>query len=165
MTKNWDQDKIRKWNMYRFPTNKTLDQIKKIEGEIKEFKTAVGYGNKQEELADVYIACAGLSRFSSLGSFVCDVFESMPDFYKLQSIINLKMEINSLRKFDEDMHHIEEEPEKDSIKVTGFDNPEYVNITKNFHYWKKGENGKWRRVSEPFTFTVIKSDYYRYGEE
>lgn len=169
MNKNWDVEKIAKWNKYRFPLNNKTKQMRKIEEEIAEFGRATTRADKLEELADVYIAFAGLSRFTKIGEFVCRIFEGYEDFEELQNAVSEKMEINKRRKFDSNMHHVDPvalpEPKKDirHKPESGVAVPEYVTIRKVFHYWKKDENGNWQRVSEPYEFTVLKSDYYKWG--
>ena len=167
MYSDWDCERIANWNKYRFPLNRMTKQIRKIEEEIGEFNGACKRENRLEELADVYIACAGLSRFSTMGEFFCRIMEALPDFYELRQAINAKMAKNNQRTFDEDMHHIPEEketPQEDSIKeVPGMCHPEYVTVRKIFGYWKQDEQGNWHRVQEPFEFQELKktAEYLR----
>ena len=165
----WNMQQIQNWNKYRFPLNNKTKQMRKIEEEIGEYGRATTRADKLEELADVYIAFAGLSRFTKIGEFVCRMFEGYADFEELEKAVQDKMEINKLRKFDKDMHHVEPvalpSPKKD-IKhnpASGIAEPEYITVQKVFHYWKQDENGNWRRVEEPYEFTVLKSDYYKWG--
>ena len=103
---DWDMQKIQNWNKYRFPKNTIVKQRRKVEEEIAEYYDADG-DNRLEELADVYIAFAGFSRFSKLGEFVCcKLFEQRNDFDKLKKAIANKMQINITREFDKNMHHI-----------------------------------------------------------
>jgi hypothetical protein len=164
--KNWDRETITKWNKYRFPLNSQNKQIRKVEEEIAEFNREVKRDRKLEELADVYIAFAGLARFTSIGAFACKLFEQMPDFSMLHDAVKAKMIVNNKRVFDKNMHHIEDmaiNEDSDTTHAPSVENPEYIKITKKFHYWKQDERGKWHRVSEPYTFTVIKSEYYKRG--
>lgn len=160
MYSDWDCERIANWNKYRFPLNRMSKQIRKVEEEISEFKGACKRENRLEELADIYIACAGLSRFTTLGSFFCKVIEALPDFYTLKQAINSKMVKNNLRTFDEDMHHIPEEkevPAEDVQKDTpGKSNPEYVTVHKVFAYWKQDDKGNWHRMEEPFEYQELK---------
>lgn len=104
----WNVANIANWNRVKFPDNTESKQLRKIKQEVREFKEANGYNARLEELADVYIALAGLSRFTQLGDFFCYVFTKMEGFEKLQKAVNNKMRINVNRQFDKDMHHIGE---------------------------------------------------------
>ena len=164
---DWDMQKIQNWNKYRFPMNKESKQLRKVEEEIGEYGMARCRKEKLEELADVYIAFAGLSRFTKIGKFVCRMFEGYDGFDELQDAINAKMAKNIRRKFDENMHHIEPIPVVEKVDracpVAGDENPEYIVVKKLFNYWKIDEKGNWHRVQEPYEFTVLKSDYYKWG--
>lgn len=110
---DWDMQKIQNWNKYRFPKNTIVKQRRKVEEEITEYNEAQSRSKKLEELADVYIAFAGFSRFSKLGEFVCcKLFEKLEDFDKLKKAIDAKMQINIHREFDKNMHHIGEYNDK-----------------------------------------------------
>lgn len=162
MYNDWDSQRIANWNRYRFPCNRLLKQLKKVEEEISEFKGACKRDDRLEELADIYIACAGFGRFSPLGEFVCQVMEALPDVFELKQAVNAKMAKNNQRTFDEDMHHIperKEEPHEDSIKeVPGKSKPEYITVRKVFGYWKQDEKGNWHRTEEPFEFKELKKN-------
>lgn len=165
--KIWDRETIAKWNLYRFPSNTELRQKRKVVGEIKEFHQAKDRDHKLEELADVYISFAGLSRFSVLGEFVCDLFEQLPDFeILLKPQINAKMIINNRRRFDRNMQHLINSEPKDYKSDTssvgaGLVEPEYITVKKSFNCWQKDEKGKWNRVKEPDEFEVLKSEWYK----
>lgn len=165
---DWDMQKIQNWNKYRFPLNKESKQLRKVEEEIGEYGMARCRKEKLEELADVYIAFAGLSRFTKIGKFVCKMFEGYEGFDELQDAINAKMAKNIRRKFDENMHHIEPLPvqkktDRKSVDVSGIVEPEYITITKDFNKWEK-ENNQWVRVPEPVEYTVVKERYEKGGE-
>lgn len=162
----WDMTKIANWNKVRFPKNYITMQRRKVEEEIGEFNDAISRKDKLEELADVYIAFAGLSRFSSIGAFVCKLFEHMPDYEMLRQTVDWKMGYNVRRKFDKKMHHIAEpEPVAQDDMIgnpkSGLINPEYIKVRKIFNYWKKDEKGNWHRCQEPYEFEVLKSDWYK----
>lgn len=161
---DWDMQKIQNWNKYRFPLNTEKMQLRKVEEEIAEYKNARNRAERLEELADVYIASAGLSRFTTLGWFICNkLFAGYDNFDELQIVINAKMAKNIHRKFDENMHHIEPLPitkktDRKSVDVAGIIEPEYITITKDFNKWEK-ENNQWVRVPEPVEYTVVKERY------
>ena len=161
---DWDMQKIQNWNKYRFPLNTEKMQLRKVEEEIAEYKNARNRSERLEELADVYIASAGLSRFTTLGWFICNkLFAGYDNFDELQAAINAKMAKNIHRKFDENMHHIEPLPitkktDRKSVDIAGIIEPEYITITKDFNKWEK-ENNKWVRVPEPVEYTVVKERY------
>ena len=163
----WDKDTIAKWNIYRFPLNTKRKQLQKIEEEIAEFDKTMRKEDKLEELADVYIAFAGLSRFSKTGQFVCRLFEQMPDFCVLQDAVSRKMEINNKRVFDKNMHHVDEmegDPEADEdggSRGDGIAEPEYITVKKIFRNWHKGKDGKWHVTEEPDEFEVMKNKWER----
>lgn len=103
---DWNVANIANWNKIRFPDNSEWKQYRKVKEEVREFKRAKGYNDRLEELADVYIALAGLSRFSAVGDFLCYVFTKMDGFEKLQKAVTNKMNENVKRVFDRNMHHI-----------------------------------------------------------
>lgn len=157
----WDMQKIANWNKVRFQKNYITKQRRKVEEEISEFNKAYGKPKQRlEELADVYIAFAGLSRFSSIGAFVCKLFEKMPDYEILQKAVDNKMEINIRRKFNKNMHHITELETVEKQNILNEDE-EYITVKKVFHNWKKGDDGRWHIVDEPCEFEVLKSEYYK----
>lgn len=162
----WDMEKIANWNKMRFPKNYLTLQRRKVESEIDEFNNAKTRKEKLEEMADVYISFAGLSRFSKIGEFVCRLFERMPDYELLQNAVNTKMAINITRRFDKNMHHLPPVVIPQS-KLDGIHNPkcipdlEYITVKKIFNYWKKDECGNWHRVKEPYEFEVLKSEWYK----
>ena len=164
---DWDMQKIQNWNKYRFPKNTIVKQRRKVEEEIAEFNDALSRKDKLEELADVYIAFAGLSRFSSIGAFVCKLFEHMPDYDMLRQAVDIKMGVNVRRRFDKNMHHIGQDAipmAKDdwiANPKSGIANPEYITVKKVFNYWKQDAKGNWHRCQEPYEFQVIKSECYK----
>jgi hypothetical protein len=113
---NWTSANIATWNKVTFPDNNRIKQLTKLESEISEWKQAIARQHKLEELADIFIAAAGFSRFSSVGSFICyllqildanDAVINPSKHLSLKDAIDCKMIINRQRKFDEQMHHIE----------------------------------------------------------
>jgi hypothetical protein len=112
---NWNILNIATWNKITFPDNSKLKQLRKLESEITEWKEAIAKQHKLEELADIFIASAGLSRFSVLGGFICHLLQIIdandavihPDKHiSLKDAIDCKMLINRERTFDKQMHHI-----------------------------------------------------------
>lgn len=107
---NWTSANIAVWNKSKFPNNTAARQRMKLAGEITEYNEAVKPEHKLEELADVYIASAGLTRFggndAKIGSFICSFLESMDKKGRLQYAVGKKMLENIERQFDENMHHI-----------------------------------------------------------
>lgn len=114
---NWTSANIAVWNKITFPRNNSDKQRGKIASEILEFKEAKGEMAKLAELADVYIASAGLTRFGDnervLGGFICWLLEQFDRLEKdkdkrlsLKDAVNAKMMVNRERMFDENMHHI-----------------------------------------------------------
>ena len=113
MTKQWyiwTSANIAVWNKSRFPKNTGDKQLAKLAGEIAEFKEAKGRDHKLEELADVFIASAGLTRFGgnygAVGGFICYVLNIQDDKGELKNAVSSKMLKNIEREFDENMHHI-----------------------------------------------------------
>lgn len=111
--RHWDLLCIATWNKSKFPRNTTQGQLRKIVGEIKEWRDAVGSQHKLEELADVYIASAGLTRFGELGnigSFICQILQVLDsqgmETGRLQYAVDVKMRENVEREFDENMQHV-----------------------------------------------------------
>lgn len=106
----WDVLSIATWNKSRFPQNTATMQRRKLAGEIDEFKQAVTRKDKLAELADCYIASAGLTRFGgssgAIGAFICDVLERIDDTGELKNAVWYKMLENVERKFDKNMQHI-----------------------------------------------------------
>ncbi|MDY6310443.1 MAG: hypothetical protein SPL72_04110 [Cyanobacteriota bacterium] len=169
MINDWDIQTIANWNKYRFPDNGIIRQRRKVEEEIGEFERASSKENKMEELADVYIAFAGYSRFSTIGKFVCRLFEQIPEFETiLQPAINAKMKINNTRIFDKQMHHVDvplADNTEDAVKPYGFV-PEYVTVQKDFNVWKKDENGEdWHKEPQKDEFLALKDEYYKWDEK
>lgn len=107
---NWTSANIAVWNKTKFPDNKPLRQLRKVAGEMVEYKEAVTPVRRLEELADVYIASAGLIRFGGIyaifGNFICSFLEGDDKKGRLQYAVGQKMLINIERQFDEKMHHI-----------------------------------------------------------
>jgi hypothetical protein len=107
---NWNSANIATWNKARFPNNTGEKQRAKLAGEMIEFKQAVGREHKLEELADVFIASAGLTRFGGhdkiIGAFICFILNAQDDKGLLKYAVNKKMLKNIEREFDEQMHHI-----------------------------------------------------------
>lgn len=112
---NWNVLNIATWNKTTFPDNNKAKQLRKLESEITEWKEAIAKQHKLEELADIFIASAGLSRFSNIGGFICRLLQIIdandatinPDKHiSLKDAIDCKMIINRERVFDEKMHHI-----------------------------------------------------------
>ena len=106
ISNEWTVANIATWNKTRFPHNTEAGQYKKVKSEVREYKNAHSKEHKLEELADIYIALAGLSRFTEFGDVMCYVFEQTKEFEELKKAINNKMKINVTREFDEDMHHV-----------------------------------------------------------
>jgi hypothetical protein len=107
----WNSANIVVWNRVKFPDNTPQKQLAKLSGEIKEWREARGEQRKLEELADIYIATAGLMRFDGIyrdiGSFVCFALIQLDGKdCRLKDAIDAKMIINRQRDFDENMHHI-----------------------------------------------------------
>lgn len=102
----WNVVNIANWNRIKFPNNTEQAQYRKLKSEVREYKQAFTKQHKMEELADVYIALAGLSRFSEVGDVLCYMFEQTKDFEELKKAINNKMKINVARRFDKKMHHV-----------------------------------------------------------
>lgn len=102
----WTVANIAVWNKIKFPDNTEWKQYRKVKEEVREYKDAVNKNDRLSELADVYIALAGLSRFSPLGGFVCNVFEQLEGFEKLKKAVDAKMLKNIRRTFDKGMHHV-----------------------------------------------------------
>ena len=77
---NWTSANIAVWNKSKFPNNTVARQRMKLAGEITEFNEAITPEHKLEELADVYIASAGLTRFggndAKIGSFICSFLKA-----------------------------------------------------------------------------------------
>lgn len=107
---NWTSANIAVWNKSKFPKNSATKQRRKLAGEMQEFKEAITPAHRLEELADVYIASAGLTRFGGndaiIGNFICSVLESEDKKGKLQYAVGQKMLENIEREFDENMQHI-----------------------------------------------------------
>ena len=107
----WNSANIVVWNRIKFPHNTPFKQLCKIASEIREWREARGEQRKLEELADIYIATAGLMRFDGIyrdiGSFVCFALIQLDGKdCRLKDAIDAKMIINRQRDFDENMHHI-----------------------------------------------------------
>lgn len=109
--RNWSDEKIKQWNIETFDSN-PIAQLKKVEEELLEVeKSKRGiFGSQCKnfkdlyfELADVYIAAAGLARYEeylALSRFLrCYVYSSIG--IKLDPYIDEKMEINLKRTFEE----------------------------------------------------------------
>ena len=109
----WTRTKIAGWNRRTFVGIKSESQLRKVCGECEEFFCARDYANKLEELADIYICAASLwQRFHNyLGLFIVRVIEKLKQWPEIQKAVDIKMEINVGRTFDENMHHIEEKQE------------------------------------------------------
>ena len=108
----WNVLSIATWNKSKFRNNTATKQRRKLAGEIEEFREAMTGKDKLAELADVYIASAGLTRFGGssgvIGAFICDVLDRLDDTGVLKNAVWSKMRINTEREFDENMHHIGE---------------------------------------------------------
>ena len=107
----WNSANIVVWNRVKFPDNTPQKQLAKLAGEIKEWREAKGEQRKLEELADVFIATAGLMRFDGcyrdIANFFCYVLEQLDcKDCLLRDAVDAKMIINRTRQFDENMHHI-----------------------------------------------------------
>lgn len=114
---NWNSANIAVWNKITFPRNNSDKQRGKIASEIMERKEAESEMEKLGEDADIYIACAGLTRFGGidaiLGNYICSLLEKIERLEKdkdrrlsLKDAVNAKMMVNRERIFDENMHHI-----------------------------------------------------------
>ena len=111
--RNWDILSIATWNKSKFPQNTIMKQFRKVAGEIGEWKEARTRQHRLEELADIYIASAGLTRFGTLGtigSFICFLMQIIDgmgmETGTLKYAVNVKMRENVEREFDEQMQHI-----------------------------------------------------------
>lgn len=108
--RHWDLLCIATWNKSKFPENTATMQRRKLAGEIEEFKQAANVKEKLAELADCYIASAGLTRFGgssgAIGAFICDVLQRIDDTGKLAYAVDVKMRENVERTFDENMQHV-----------------------------------------------------------
>lgn len=109
---NWNSANIAVWNKSKFPDNKPLRQLRKVAGEMVEYSEAKTPEHRLEELADVYIASAGLIRFGGIyaviGNFICSLLEELDVKGKLQYAIGKKMLVNIEREFDKKMQHIKQ---------------------------------------------------------
>ena len=105
MNNNWDMQKIANWNEFKFSMNNKFNQFEKTEEEAEEYYEATTKEEKSEEYADVYIAFAGLSRFSISAKLVCETIERLPEWADIKKYVEAKMQINTMREFDENMHH------------------------------------------------------------
>ena len=111
---NWTISNIATWNKITFPKFRFIDQLRKLAEEIDEWKKAKDSQHKLEELADVFIASAGLTRFDGMGkiigSFICyllQIINAQSDMKDaLKYAVNVKMKTNTERKFDEKGHHL-----------------------------------------------------------
>lgn len=111
--RHWDLLCIATWNKSKFPKNTATMQLRKLAGEIDEWKEAKTRKHRLEELADVYIASAGLTRFGiigKIGSFICflmQVLDAQGEKQgELQYAVDVKMRENVERTFDENMQHV-----------------------------------------------------------
>ena len=112
---NWTSANIATWNKTTFKNNTVNEQIRRVAEEIREWREAKTKQHKLEELADVFIASSGLTRFGGnigeIGSFMCYILQVMDSDGdkkgQLKNAVNSKMLINIERTFDERMHHIE----------------------------------------------------------
>lgn len=107
----WNSANIVVWNRIKFPNNTPSCQLSKLAGEIQEWREAKGEQRKLEELADIFIATAGLMRFDGVyrdvASFFCFVMQQLDGKEcKLKDAVDAKMIINREREFDKNMHHI-----------------------------------------------------------
>ena len=154
----WNVANIENWNRVTFPDNTEQKQYKRVKGEWQEYVEAGTREEKLKELADVYIAFAGLSRFTGLGSFVCFIMSQISGFEELQRYVNEKMDLNTVRKWDEQMHHIEEDETEEIEPKKKNKKPEKITVSKNFNQWvKDGEN--WVCKNEVVTFTILKNEW------
>ena len=97
----WTKTSIAVWNKEKLRENTTFEQRVKCDKEAAEYFTARGYSQRMEELADFYIANAGLGyRFgSAAGKLVCRLIEDSPWWREVNEVIQQKMEINQNRTF------------------------------------------------------------------
>lgn len=97
-------ENIKKWHARTFPKATLATQILKLEEELKEAKTAPEKKFAQE-VADIFIVCAGLKRWSSLiAEFFIDKFltqASTETILLMLEEIEKKMKINKKRRWNE----------------------------------------------------------------
>lgn len=97
----WNKTSIAVWNKKFFRENSAFEQRVKCDREAEEYLSSPNYIKRMEELADFYIANAGLGyRFGcASGKLVCRLLEDSPWWNDVNEAIQQKMEINQARKF------------------------------------------------------------------
>ena len=97
----WNIDSIGRWNKRTFPNNTTRCQRIKCMNEAKEYYKANTYRSRIEELADFYIANAGLyGRFSDeSGMLICELMKDLDYWDEINNAVQEKMQINLSRKW------------------------------------------------------------------
>lgn len=97
----WNKSSIAVWNKEKFRENTAFEQRVKCDKEAEEYFAAKSYPNRMEELADFYIANAGLGyRFGrGSGKLICQLIEDSPWWNEVNKAIQAKMEINQTRTF------------------------------------------------------------------
>ncbi len=109
----WNIKSIGIWNKETFPDETTAGQRMKAKKEAAEYLAAQSYERRIQELADFYIANAGLaSRFGDEGgNLVCLLIRDLPYWGEVNKEVQSKMEINQKREWERvygEYRHIEE---------------------------------------------------------
>lgn len=120
----WTIKSISRWNKETFPDETTKGQRIKCMKEAKEYFYAETYKERIGELADFFIANAGLGgRFGDeSGLLVCDIMKELRNWYEINEAVQEKMEINLTRKWKkikgENRHVTEKENDEQQAIVT-----------------------------------------------
>ena len=118
---DWNIDSIGKWNKKTFPQNTTRGQRIKCKHEAEEYFKASTHPERIDELADFYIANAGLyGRFSDeSGRLVCELIKDLFYWPEVNTAVQKKMQINLKRKWYKTHHgewrHVEND-EKSNVR-------------------------------------------------
>jgi hypothetical protein len=98
----WNLRTIGLWNKATFPYETVRGQRLKCSSEAREYFNAKTYNERIEELADFYIANAGLDgRFNEDGGrLVCELMRDLPNWDEINEAVQNKMEINLTRTWE-----------------------------------------------------------------
>lgn len=111
----WNLRTIGLWNKETFPDENIRGQRLKCSREASEYFNAKTYNERIGELADFYIANAGLDgRFNEDGGrLVCELMRDLPNWDEINEAVQTKMEINLGRKWHKthtgEWRHVSEE--------------------------------------------------------
>lgn len=92
----WNINTIANWNKKTFPVNNTRGQRIKCMLEAKEYLKAKSHADRIEELADFFIANAGLGgRFNDeSGLLVCELIKDLDYWPEVNTAVQKKMQVN-----------------------------------------------------------------------